>query len=293
MDRFASESIPDHQEVCELIGVIRDGSRPEPERRAAQNRLVRGNLRLVLSIAYRFRDRGVDVPDLISEGIIGLIRAIKKYDPARGYQFGTYATYWVRSWVSDAVAAQSRTIRVPTYQHWLLGRFRRARERLTQELGRLPTDAEVIDTLPAGRLDLDLIHDSLRASRAEGTSTFIPGDRHDSPIDAATRSESRERLTEILRFIPRRHVDVLTRRNNGETLLEVARSIGVTRERVRQLETEAMDMARAVALGTHGGSISEACRARKRAKYEQQNQRRRCARQKKPVESVPADPLSS
>ncbi len=226
---------------------------------AAQEHLIRANARLVISVAKKYIGRGVPFLDLIQEGNIGLIRATNKFEYQRGHKFSTYATWWIRQAVSRAVADQGRTIRVPVHMGDQLNRMRRIQLQLTQELGREPT----IDELASGmETTPDKIEDLMEISRRpvsletpideEGDSTFgdfVEDVSSPAPAEEVATHLLHEQLTQALNRLPAREAQILRLRYGLEdgrvyTLEEVGQTIGVTRERVRQLEAQALNRLR-------------------------------------------------
>ena len=255
---FASEQLErDGQslpldDVYTLQEIVEDGE-------AAQEHLVRANVRLVISVAKKYIGRGVPFLDLIQEGNIGLIRATKKFEYQRGHKFSTYATWWIRQAVSRAVADQGRTIRVPVHMGDQLNRMRRFQLQLTQELGRDPSIAELaigMETTP------DKVEDLMEISRRpvsleapideDGDSTFgdfVEDVNSPAPADEVASLLLHEQLDEALDRLPPREAQILRLRYGLEdgrvyTLEEVGQTIGVTRERVRQLEAQALNRLR-------------------------------------------------
>lgn len=239
-------------DVYTLEEIVEDGE-------AAQEHLVRANVRLVISVAKKYIGRGVPFLDLIQEGNIGLIRATNKFEYQRGHKFSTYATWWIRQAVSRAVADQGRTIRVPVHMGDQLNRMRRFQLQLTQELGRDPSIAELasgMETTP------DKVEDLMEISRRpvsleapideEGDSTFgdfVEDVNSPAPADEVASHLLHEQLDEALERLPGREAQILRLRYGLEdgrvyTLEEVGQTIGVTRERVRQLEAQALNRLR-------------------------------------------------
>ena len=239
-------------DVYTLQDLVDDGE-------AAQEHLVRANVRLVISVAKKYIGRGVPFLDLIQEGNIGLIRATNKFEYQRGHKFSTYATWWIRQAVSRAVADQGRTIRVPVHMGDQLNRMRRFQLQLTQELGRDPSIAELasgMETTP------DKVEDLMEISRRpvsleapideDGDSTFgdfVEDVNSPAPADEVASHLLHEQLGEALDRLPEREAQILRLRYGLEdgrvyTLEEVGQTIGVTRERVRQLEAQALNRLR-------------------------------------------------
>ncbi len=226
---------------------------------AAQEHLVRANARLVISVAKKYIGRGVHFLDLIQEGNIGLIRATNKFEYRRGHKFSTYATWWIRQAVSRAVADQGRTIRVPVHMGDQLNRMRRVQLTLLQELGRDPSIEELavgMETTP------DKVEHLLEISRRpvsletpideDGDSTFgdfVEDTSTPAPADEVATHLLHEQLQAALDKLPQREAQILRLRYGLEdgrvyTLEEVGQTIGVTRERVRQLEAQALNRLR-------------------------------------------------
>lgn len=239
-------------DVYELKDVVIDGE-------LAQEHLIRANARLVISVAKKYIGRGVHFLDLIQEGNIGLIRATNKFEWRRGHKFSTYATWWIRQAVSRAVADQGRTIRVPVHMGDQLNRMRRVQLQLIQELGREPTMDELaigMETTP------DKVENLLEISRRpvsletpiddEGDSTFgdfVEDVTSPAPAEEVATHLLHEQLQSALNRLPPREAQILRLRYGLEdgrvyTLEEVGQTIGVTRERVRQLEAQALNRLR-------------------------------------------------
>ena len=241
---------PKDMESIELL--IDDGM-------AAREHLINANSRLVISVAKKYIGRGVPFLDLIQEGNIGLIRAAKKFDWRRGHKFSTYATWWIRQAVTRAIADQGRTIRVPVHMGDQINRLLRASHQLTQELGRDPTVAELAESLNVTVRKAEQMIQVARRPISLETPTddeeesvlgdFIPDDDSPAPAEMVTSQVLREQLSEILDTLPPREVRILQLRYgllDGETytLEEVGRKLGVTRERVRQIEAQALSRLR-------------------------------------------------
>jgi len=227
---------------------------------SAREHLVTANSRLVISIAKKYMGRGVPFLDLIQEGNIGLMRSIKKFDYHRGNKFSTYATWWIRQAVTRAVADQGRTIRVPVHMGDHINKLFRTQYQLTQRLGREPTVEEMAEVLEVPPQKVENI---IRVARRPLSLELPTGDEEDSalgdfieddeitpPDEAAIYNLLRGHLREVLNGLPPREVRILQLRyglldGQAYTLEEVGRKVGVTRERVRQIEAQALNRLRA------------------------------------------------
>jgi RNA polymerase primary sigma factor len=226
---------------------------------AAREHLITANSRLVISVAKKYMGRGVPFLDLIQEGNIGLIRAAKKFDYRRGHKFSTYATWWIRQAVTRAIADQGRTIRVPVHMGDQINKLLRTQHQLTQRLGRDPTVEELADAL---EIHPQKIENMIQVARRPLSLELPTDDEEDSvlgdfikdeevsaPDDSATHNLLREHLDLVLEGLPPREVRILQLRyglTDGQayTLEEVGRKMGVTRERVRQIEAQALSRLR-------------------------------------------------
>ena len=244
------------EEEYELAQKIINGT--EKEKKKAKDKMAESNMRLVVSIAKRYSGRGLDFLDLIQEGNTGLLRAVEKFDPDKGFKFSTYATWWIRQAITRAIADQARTIRIPVHMVETINKVLRTQRRLTQELNREPSTEEIakamgmepekIEYVMKIKQDIASLDASVGRDGEDDDSSlgdFIEDEDRVSPEDSAATQLLKEQIASILQTLTDREQKIIKMRfgiggGKSHTLEEVGAEFSVTRERIRQIEAKAL-----------------------------------------------------
>ena len=264
VDAFADDSVRMYLREIGKVPLLSQEEELELANRAmegdkkAKDKLAEANMRLVVSIAKRYGGRGLDFLDLIQEGNTGLLRAVEKFDPSKGFKFSTYATWWIRQAITRAIADQARTIRIPVHMVETINKVMRTTRKLTQELNREPTNAEIAEAMGMEvskveyvmriKQDIASLDASIGRDGDDDESVlgdFIEDSERDSPEDATANQILKEQIAEILTTLSEREQKIIRLRfgiggGRPHTLEEVGNEFSVTRERIRQIEAKAL-----------------------------------------------------
>ena len=268
VDAFADDSVRLYLREIGKIPLLTQEEELELAKKAAKgnkkakDKMVEANMRLVVSIAKRYSGRGLDFLDLIQEGNTGLLRAVEKFDPEKGFKFSTYATWWIRQAITRAIADQARTIRIPVHMVETINKVLRATRKLTQELNREPTIEEVakemdmepekVEYVMKIKQDIASLDQSVGRDGDDEDSVlgdFVEDEERISPEDSAANQILKEQLASIISTLSEREQKIIKLRfgiggGRPHTLEEVGAEFSVTRERIRQIEAKALSKLR-------------------------------------------------
>ncbi|MBQ6472046.1 MAG: RNA polymerase sigma factor RpoD/SigA, partial [Victivallales bacterium] len=248
------ELITPQQEVT-LAALIKKGDED------AKNKLISGNLRLVVKIAHDFKGLGLPLLDLISEGNIGLMRAVEKFDPSKGAKLSSYAAWWIKQSMRRALANQARTIRIPVQSASKISKIQAAKSKLAEQLGREPTNKEIaeevnltertVQGLQIGRATTISLHDPIQNGEDGEYRDIIPDEKSTAPDELVQDEETLSHMMKLIEGLEERERTILELRfglqgGHPKTLEEVSQTIGRTRERVRQIQNQALDKLKAM-----------------------------------------------
>jgi RNA polymerase primary sigma factor len=218
----------------------------------ARDELIQHNLRLVVSIAKRYKGCGLSFLDLIQEGNLGLIKAVEKYDVSKGYRFSTYATYWIRQFIGRALTNQSRVVRIPANIVELISKIKKTSNALSQQLGHSPTEKQIAETLDIevekvmtaiDMMQVSLSLDAPAKDEEDSMGDFIADDRQEKPMEKYIKESNRQIIENVLSTLDKREAQVLRLRfgleGKGLTLEEVGEQYNLSKERIRQIELRA------------------------------------------------------
>ena len=253
--RLKRVEMESEMEVEELKSVARKLTMGEAKARQAKREMIEANLRLVISIAKKYTNRGLGFLDLIQEGNIGLMKAVDKFEWRRGYKFSTYATWWIRQAITRSIADQARTIRIPVHMIETINKMMRVSRQIAQEIGREPTPEELAEHLemPVEKVEqiLEVAKEPVSLETPIGDDEdsqlgdFVEDENAENPLDSSINQALSEATLEVLENLTPREEKVLRMRfgigmNTDHTLEEVGKQFGVTRERIRQIEAKAL-----------------------------------------------------
>ena len=268
VDAFADDSVRLYLREIGKIPLLTQEEEQKLAKKAAKgnkkakDKMVEANMRLVVSIAKRYSGRGLDFLDLIQEGNTGLLRAVEKFDPEKGFKFSTYATWWIRQAITRAIADQARTIRIPVHMVETINKVLRVTRKLTQELNREPTteeiakemdmDPEKVEYVMKIKQDIASLDQSVGRDGDDEDSVlgdFVEDEERASPEDSAANQILKEQLAEIISTLSEREQKIIKLRfgiggGRSHTLEEVGAEFSVTRERIRQIEAKALSKLR-------------------------------------------------